>query len=51
MAYQADIKSELAGAQAEPLLPIEIKLITWSLGTGIVLLVVLGLAGRFIFPA
>jgi hypothetical protein len=41
-----DFKSELAKAPAEPLLPIEKKLIAWSLGLGIVLLVVLAAAYR-----
>ena len=38
---QPDLKSELATAPVEPLLPIEKKLIGWSLGLGIVLLVIL----------
>jgi hypothetical protein len=37
---QSDLKNEL-DAPVEPLLPIEKKLIGWSLGLGIVLLVVL----------
>jgi hypothetical protein len=37
---QPDIKDEI-NAAAEPLLPIEKKLIGWSLGIGIVLLIVL----------
>jgi hypothetical protein len=37
---QSDLKNEL-NAPVEPLLPIEKKLIGWSLGLGIVLLVVL----------
>ena len=36
-----DLRKELNEAPAEPLLPIEKKLIGWSLGLGIVLLVVL----------
>jgi len=39
----ATIQQELNGAQSEPLLPIEEKLIGWSLGIGIVLLVALAL--------
>ena len=35
------IQQELNRAQSEPLLPIEKKLIGWSLGIGIALLVVL----------
>ena len=38
---QSDIKRELEKAPYEPLLPIEKKLIGWSLGIGIVLLAVL----------
>ncbi len=38
---QPDIKSELERAPYEPLLPIEKKLIGWSLGIGIVLLALL----------
>ncbi|MBO0751150.1 MAG: hypothetical protein J2P53_03510 [Bradyrhizobiaceae bacterium] len=38
---QPDIRRELENAPHEPLLPIERKLIGWSLGLGIVLLVVL----------
>jgi hypothetical protein len=37
----ADLRKELKSAPAEPLLPIEKKLIGWSLGLGIVLLGVL----------
>ena len=36
---QPNIQEELNRAQTEPLLPIEKKLIGWSLGIGIVLLV------------
>ena len=38
---QPDLKNELATAPVEPLLPIEKKLIGWSLGLGIVLMIVL----------
>jgi hypothetical protein len=38
---QPGLRKELATAEVEPLLPIEKKLIGWSLGLGIVLLVVL----------
>jgi hypothetical protein len=38
---QPDLQNELQTNAVEPLLPIEKKLIGWSLGTGIVLLVVL----------
>jgi len=44
-----DLQQELSRSHAEPLLPIEKKLIVWSLGTGIVLLAVLALFNRY-FP-
>jgi hypothetical protein len=47
---QTDLRSELQKAAPEPLLPIEKKLIGWSLGTGLVLLVVLAVVNHF-FPA
>jgi len=40
-----DIRDEMK-APAEPLLPIEKKLIGWSLGIGLVLLVALGIITR-----
>jgi len=43
-----DFKSELAKAPAEPLLPIEKKLIAWSLGLGVGLLVALLAADRLL---
>ncbi len=43
-----DLKAEINQA-VEPLLPIEKKLIGWSLGTGLVLLVLL-LAASHYFP-
>jgi hypothetical protein len=46
---QPDIRDELRNAPVEPLLPIEKKLIGWSLGTGIVLLVILVAINHF-FP-
>ena len=42
---QTDMKEEI-NADPEPLLPIEKKLIGWSLGTGLVLLVILGVISR-----
>ncbi len=51
MSQQTDqdkLKAEIANP-VEPLLPIEKKLIGWSFGTGVVLLVILLLANRF-FP-
>ena len=40
------LQDELAKSGAEPLLPIEKKLIGWSLGTGLVLLVALGVISQ-----
>ena len=47
---QTDIGTELRRAAPEPLLPVEKKLIAWSLGTGLVLLVVLAVVNQ-LFPA
>jgi hypothetical protein len=44
---QPDIQKELRNAPVEPLLPIEKKLIGWSLGIGIVLLAILVLINHF----
>jgi hypothetical protein len=38
---QQDLRNEITTGEVEPLLPIEKKLIGWSLGLGIVLLVIL----------
>jgi hypothetical protein len=46
---QPTIKDELDKAEYEPLLPIEKKLIVWSLVLGVVLLVVLAFLNR-LFP-
>jgi hypothetical protein len=46
---QADLKNEINAAAVEPLLPIEKKLIGWSLGLGIGLLIVLIAVNHF-FP-
>jgi hypothetical protein len=43
---QPDIRQELAKAAVEPLLPIEKKLIAWSLGLGILLLIILTVLAR-----
>jgi hypothetical protein len=45
-----NIGSELRNAAVEPLLPIEKKLIGWSLGIGVTLLIVLAVINR-LFPA
>jgi hypothetical protein len=44
---EPDIRKELLNAPVEPLLPIEKKLIGWSLGIGLVLLVVLVLINHY----
>ena len=41
-----NVAEELRKAEVEPLLPIEKKLIAWSLGIGIVLLVILAVITR-----
>ena len=48
---QPEIRRELENAAAEPLLPIEKKLIGWSLATGLVLLVVLVVVNHYLPPA
>lgn len=45
---QPDLGEELKKIPVEPLLPVEKKLIGWSLGIGIVLLVVLALLNRYL---
>ena len=45
---QNDIRTELRHAAAEPLLPIEKKLIGWSLGTGLALLVALAIVNHYV---
>ena len=45
---QPDLKDELNAAAVEPLLPIEKKLIGWSLGLGIGLLIVLIALNHFV---
>ena len=43
-----DLKNEINAAEVEPLLPIEKKLIGWSLGLGIGLLIVLIAVNHFV---
>jgi hypothetical protein len=45
---ESDLQRELRNAAAEPLLPVEKKLVGWSLGIGLVLLVVLLLISHFV---
>jgi hypothetical protein len=47
---QSDLHEELRSAAVEPLLPVEKKLIAWSLSLGLVLLAVLAAINHF-FPA
>jgi hypothetical protein len=47
---QTNITEELRNAEAEPWLPIETKLVGWSLGIGIGLLIVLAVVNH-LFPA
>ncbi len=49
MSDTQSLKAELAKAEVEPLLPIEKKLIGWSLGLGIGLLIVLAIVNK-LFP-
>lgn len=44
---KANIKDELRKMRAEPLLPVEKKLIAWSLGLGLGLLVILLIVVRY----
>lgn len=43
-----NLKDELGKAAHEPLLPIEKQLISWSLGTGILLLAILAAVNHFV---
>ncbi len=45
---RSDLREELRRAPAEPLLPIEKKLVAWSLTIGLVLLVGLAVLNHFI---
>ena len=47
---QVNVGEEFRKAQAEPLLPVEKKLIGWSLGIGLMLLVLLAIVNH-LFPA
>ena len=46
---QTELDNELHRAPVEPLLPVEKKLIIWSLSVGLVLLAVLAMVNHF-FP-
>jgi hypothetical protein len=45
---EPNLARELAKAETEPLLPVEKKLIGWSLGIGVALLVVLAIINHLI---
>ena len=45
---ESDVREELTTQAVEPLLPIEKKLIGWSLGVGLALLVVLIALNHFV---
>jgi hypothetical protein len=45
---QSDLSNEIETAEIEPLLPIEKKLIGWSLGLGVGLLIVLIAVNHFV---
>ena len=45
---QSDLSNEIEAAEIEPLLPIEKKLIGWSLGLGVGLLIVLIAVNHFV---
>ena len=45
-----DLKHEMQTAPYEPLLPIEIKLVAWSLGLGVSMLVILAIVNK-LYPA
>ena len=48
MSRQYDLRDEIDAAEVEPLLPIEKKLIGWSLGLGVAMLVVLIAVNHFV---
>jgi hypothetical protein len=45
---QVNVGEELRKAEVEPLLPIEKKLIGWSLGIGVALLVILAIVSHLV---
>jgi len=48
MSRQYDLRDEIDAEEVEPLLPIEKKLIDWSLGLGVAMLVVLIAVNHFV---
>lgn len=51
MADQPKLSEELKKMEYEPLLPVEKKLIAWSIGTGVILLFVLYWVSTTFFPS
>ncbi|HEX4985277.1 MAG TPA: hypothetical protein VFV71_04305 [Burkholderiales bacterium] len=51
MEQRSNIGEEMRKMPVEPLLPVEKKLIGWSLGLGLVLMIVLVFVSRTWFPA
>ncbi len=47
---EPNLREELDKAEVEPLLPIEKKLIGWSLGIGVVMLIALAVLNHFLPP-
>ena len=45
---ESDLRNKIDSAEVEPLLPVEKKLIGWSLGLGIALLIVLIAVNHFV---
>lgn len=45
---QSNLNEELRSAAIEPWLPIESKLVGWSLGIGVALLIVLAVVNHFV---
>ena len=50
MTEKSKIADELKKMEYEPLLPIEIALVKWSIGLGVGLLVVFYFLSKFFFP-
>ncbi len=50
-APRTELKDELRKMEWEPLLPVEIKLISWSIGLGVALLGILVWVSYTFFPA
>ena len=50
MEQQHELAEEMRTMEEEELLPVEKKLIAWSLGLGVILLVILALVVHVLFP-